>query len=59
MTVVVATAAVFGIVVLAMSLGAMVGGRHLKGSCGGRPDGACPCSEAEKRACAERARDAA
>jgi len=55
MAVVVATAAVFGLVVLAMSLGAMFTGRALKGSCGGQPNGSCPCSDAEKRACAERA----
>ncbi|MDJ0787462.1 MAG: hypothetical protein QNK05_11685 [Myxococcota bacterium] len=50
METVLGTMIVFGIVVGAMSLGALVTGRPLKGSCGG-PDADCPCSESEKRAC--------
>ena len=56
--IVVATAAVFGLMVLAMSIGAMAGRGPLKGSCGG-PGGKCPCSDSEKQACARRVRDAA
>ena len=58
MEIVVATGVVFGIVTLAMSIGVLLGRNPLKGSCGG--SGAeCPCTDAEKRACARRARDAA
>ena len=59
MEVVLGTVAVFGVVVLAMSLGVMFSGRSLKGSCGGSPNASCPCSDEEKRACADRAREAA
>ena len=59
MDVLIGTAVVFGIVVAAMSIGVAFSGRSLKGSCGGQPNGSCPCSEQEKRACAEKARDAA
>lgn len=59
MDVVIGTVIVFGVVVAGMSLGVLFTGRELKGSCGGQPNGGCPCSEEEKRACHERASDAA
>lgn len=52
------TLIVFLIVTAAMSLGAMVAGKRLKGSCGG-PGASCPCSDADRRRCARRVRDAA
>ena len=57
--VVIGTVIVFGVVVAGMSLGVLFTGRPLKGSCGGLPNGGCPCSDEEKRACHERATDAA
>ena len=59
MDTVIGTLIVFGVVVAGMALGVMFTGRELKGSCGGQPNSACPCSDSEKRACHERARDAA
>ncbi len=59
METVIATLVVFGIVVGAMSLGVAFSGRELKGSCGGQSDGSCVCSDADKRACAERKSGAA
>ena len=56
--VVIGTLVVFLIVTLAMSVGAMLTGKRLRGSCGG-PGAACPCSDAKKRRCARRIRDAA
>ncbi|MDJ0864667.1 MAG: DUF539 domain-containing protein [Myxococcota bacterium] len=46
----VATLVIFGIVVLAMALGAIVQGRHLRGSCGGVGSN-CQCSPIEARRC--------
>ena len=45
-----ATAAVFGLVVLAMALGVLVQGKKLKGSCGGSGKD-CECSPLAARAC--------
>ena len=45
---------VFGLATLAMSLGALLQGRRLKGSCGGVGE-ACSCSPLAARACALRA----
>lgn len=48
--------AVMLVVVAAMAVGAMFTGRPIKGSCGGMGmDGKCPCSEAERKACHEKA----
>jgi len=54
MEVIVGSAVVFAIVVLAMSVGQIFGGRSLRGSCGGVANGDCACSEKERRACARR-----
>ena len=51
------TLIVFAVVIAAMSIGVTFGGRELKGSCGGIGNG-CPCTEAEKKACAHRAESA-
>lgn len=45
-----ATLVVMGFVVLAMSLGVLVQGKRLKGSCGGA-DKDCTCSALEARRC--------
>ena len=45
-----ATLVVFASVVLAMSLGAMIQGRRLKGSCGGSGKD-CECSPLAARSC--------
>ncbi len=45
-----ATLVVFGAVILAMSLGAMIQGRRLKGSCGGVGED-CSCSPLAARKC--------
>lgn len=58
MQVVIGTLVVFAVVTAAMSIGVFLSGRSLKGSCGGVANGACPCSEDEKRACAEKSRAA-
>ncbi|NNL67561.1 MAG: DUF539 domain-containing protein [Myxococcales bacterium] len=58
MAILLATAAVFAVVVLAMSLGVMFTGRSLKGSCGG-VGGNCPCSDSEKQVCPRRKQQAA
>ena len=55
--IVVATLLIFGLVTLAMSIGALLGRSPLKGSCGG-PGAECPCSDADRRRCARRVRDA-
>ncbi len=47
------TLIVFAIVTAAMSIGVILKGRPLKGSCGGIGNG-CPCTEAERQACARR-----
>jgi len=47
------TLIVFGVAVTLMSIGVIGGGRELRGSCGG-PNANCPCSDADKKACAER-----
>lgn len=54
----IATLVVFLTVTLAMSVGAILTGKRLRGSCGG-VSGVCPCSDAKKRSCARRVRDAA
>ena len=46
----IATATVFGLVVLAMALGAMIQGKKLKGSCGGTGQD-CECSPLAARTC--------
>jgi len=51
---IVATLIVFGLVVLVMAIGPILGRAPLRGSCGG-PGQACPCSDAEKRRCERRA----
>jgi len=48
-----ATLAIFLVVVLAMSLGVLVQGKRLKGSCGGTGK-ACSCSPLAARNCAVR-----
>ena len=50
MTTVLATLVVFGAVILAMSLGAILQGRRLKGSCGGSGED-CSCSPLAARNC--------
>ena len=52
------TLVVFLVVTGAMSLGALLTGKRLQGSCGGVGN-ACPCSDAKKARCARRIRDAA
>ena len=52
------TLIVFLAVTAAMSLGAMLTGKRLKGSCGG-PGASCPCSDAEKKTCRRRIRNPA
>jgi hypothetical protein len=47
------TMIVFGVSVALMSVGVAFKGRELKGSCGG-PNASCPCSDADKQACASR-----
>lgn len=51
----VGTALFFGLIMLAMAVGVMFQGKALKGSCGGTGNG-CPCTDKEKRACADRRR---
>ena len=58
MEVFIGTLVVFLVVTLAMSIGVLVSGRSLKGSCGGT-GGECPCTDAEKQSCARRARGGA
>ena len=53
MEILIGTALVFGSMVLAMSVGVLISGRSLKGSCGGI-SGSCPCTEAERRTCSRR-----
>ena len=50
MTTFLATLVVFGAVILAMSLGALIQGRRLKGSCGGSGED-CACSPLAARNC--------
>ena len=57
MQTVLVTIVVFGIVMAAMSLGVMISGRRLRGSCGGTGSD-CECSDAKRRAC-ERKKSAA
>ncbi|MCP5056984.1 MAG: hypothetical protein GY937_09705 [bacterium] len=45
-----ATLVVFGLVTVGMSLGVIVQGKRLKGSCGGTGE-ACKCSPLAARAC--------
>ncbi|MDH3685310.1 MAG: hypothetical protein OEP95_03745 [Myxococcales bacterium] len=45
-----ATLAIFGVVVLAMSIGVIFQGKRLKGSCGGSGK-ACECSPLAARNC--------
>lgn len=47
------TLIVFAVATALMSVGVMIGGRPLKGSCGG-PSANCPCSDSEKQACVKR-----
>lgn len=47
------TLVVFGVSIALMSVGVVFKGRELKGSCGGF-NANCPCSEADKQACARR-----
>lgn len=44
------TLALFGLIVLGMAVGVMVGGKRLTGSCGGI-SGSCSCSSAKQREC--------
>lgn len=53
MEVIIATMIVFGLMTFAMSIGVLINGRSLKGSCGGISNN-CPCSEAERRTCSRR-----
>ena len=55
MEIVIGTLVVFLIVTLAMSIGVLMNGRSLKGSCGGTGSG-CPCTDEERQACAARRR---
>jgi len=41
----------FLLTTLAMSLGVMLTGRSLRGSCGGDPSKACGCSSEKRQAC--------
>ncbi len=51
MMMLVLTALVLGIVMLAMAIGVMVSGRRLRGSCGGVGSGDCACEAAGKPVC--------
>lgn len=51
----VASAAVFGLVVIGMALGVLVQGKRLRGSCGGSGE-ACSCSPLAARHCPLRKR---
>ena len=46
----------FALAMLAMAVGAVLGGRRLRGSCGGPGGEACACSLAERMACIRRGR---
>ena len=48
-----ATLVIFGVVVLAMAVGAIVQGRRLRGSCGGTGED-CSCSALKARSCPRR-----
>lgn len=50
-----ATLAVFLVVMAAMAVGVLLGGRRLSGSCGGVPGKDCTCSTADRKACETRA----
>ena len=46
----IATAALFGLVMAGMAVGVIFSNRSVKGSCGGTGEG-CSCSEAKRRRC--------
>ncbi len=46
----------FALAMLAMAVGVILGGRRLRGSCGGPGGEACACSLAERVACVRRGR---
>ena len=46
----IATLSVFLVVAFIMAVGVMLGGKRLKGSCGGI-GGECPCDEPAQQAC--------
>ena len=50
MEVIIATMIVFGLMTFAMSIGVLINGRSLKGSCGGITED-CSCSNTEKIKC--------
>jgi hypothetical protein len=49
------TLVLFLLTTLAMSLGVMLTGRSLRGSCGGAPGKACGCSSQKREACEAKA----
>ncbi len=49
----------FALAMLAMASGVILGGRRLRGSCGGPGGEACACSLAERMACIRRGRQGA
>ena len=51
MQTILATIALFGVVVAAMAIGVIFSNKSLRGSCGGT-DGDCVCDEETRRACA-------
>lgn len=60
MTVFILTLAVMGTALLAMSIGVMISGRRLRGSCGGLASGSCACRDQgiePNAACPKRAAD--
>ena len=50
---------IFSLAALLMSLGFLIAGRRLRGSCGGTGAGTCPCGPVEQRACPKKALDVA
>ncbi len=54
MTVFFLTALFFGLIVLVMAVGVIMGKSPLKGSCGGKGGPECVCDEFEQKKCAAR-----
>jgi uncharacterized protein len=52
------TAALMLMLFIAMAIGALMGRKPISGSCGGIANEACPCSKAEREACAAKAEEA-
>ena len=48
------TALLFGLIVMVMAVGVIIGKNPLKGSCGGKGGPECICDEFEQKKCAAR-----